>query len=139
MVEFSSLSNVDSLEDEFEDLVYAKEFAISKYATFWVFQLVGNGVKTNDWCGKFSSYRGCLRVDLHDGITLLDGTNYTGKAYVEIHSHSCHRPSCPVCYLSWATREAHKIEARLTEANARFGKARACCRFSSYWGLRSGL
>lgn len=53
----------------------------------------------------------------------LDGTDYTGKAYVEIHSHSCHKPSCPVCYLSWASREAHKIECRLAEAQNRFGRA----------------
>jgi len=123
MVESSSLSNIDFPEDEFEDSGSPKESAISKFATFGIFQLVGNGVKTNESCGKFSSYKGCIRADLHDGITLLDGTNYTGKTYVEIHSHSCHRPSCPVCYLSWASREAHKIEARLVEANARFGKA----------------
>jgi hypothetical protein len=29
----------------------------------------------------------------------------------------------PVCYLSWASREAHKIEGRLAEAGKRFGKA----------------
>jgi hypothetical protein len=122
MVESSSLSNIDFPEDEFEDSGFPKESAISKFATFGAFQLVGNGVKTNESCGKFSSYKGCIRADLHKGVNLLDGTNYTGKAYVEIHSHSCHRPSCPVCYLSWASREAHKIEARLAEANARFGK-----------------
>jgi hypothetical protein len=123
MVDALSLSNIDFPEDEFEDSGSPKEFAMSKYATFGVFQLVGNGVKTNEWCGKFSSYGGCVRVDLHKGVNLLDGTNYTGKAYVEIHSHSCHRPSCPVCYLSWASREAYKIEGRLAEAGKRFGKA----------------
>ena len=123
MVGSLSLSNFDFPEDEFEDSGSLKEFAVSKYATLGVFQLVGNGVKTNQWCGKFSSYRGCVRVDLHKGVTLLDGTNYTGKAYVEIHSHSCHKPSCPVCYLSWASRQAHKIEGRLAEAGKRFGKA----------------
>ncbi|MDH5374331.1 MAG: hypothetical protein OEY40_02535 [Candidatus Bathyarchaeota archaeon] len=122
MVESLSLSNFD-FPDEFEDSGSLKEFAMSKYATFGVFQLVGNGVKTNEWCGKFSSYRGCVRVDLHKGVNLLDGTNYTGKAYIEIRSHSCHRPSCPVCYLSWASRQAHKIEGRLAEARKRFGKA----------------
>jgi len=123
MVDSLSLSNIDFPEDEFEDSGSLKEFAMSKYATLGVLQLVGNGVKTNEWCGKFSSYRGCVRVDLHKGVNLLDGTNYTGKAYVEIHSHSCHRPSCPVCYKSWASREAHKIETRLAEAEKRFKKA----------------
>jgi len=123
MVEFSSLSNIDFPEDEFEDAGSSKEFAMSKYATLGVFQLVGNGVETNGWCGKFSSYRGCVRVDLHEGVKIFDGVNHAGKAYVEIHSHSCHRPSCPVCYLSWASREAHKIRSRLAEAEKRFGEA----------------
>jgi hypothetical protein len=138
MVNSLSLSNIDFPEDEFDDAGSLKEFAMGKYATFGVFQLVGNGVKTNDWCGKFSSYYGCLRVDLHDKVDLLDGTNYAGKAYVEIHSHSCHRPSCPVCYLSWASREARKIEGRLAEAQRRFGKAEhivVSIRFEDY-GLR---
>ncbi len=122
MVKSLSLSNVDFPDDEFEDSGSLKELGMKEYATFGVFQLVGNGVKTNRWCGKFSSYRGCVRVDLHR-VNLLDGTNYTDKAYVEIHSHSCHRPSCPVCYLSWASREAHRIEGRLAEARKRFGIA----------------
>jgi hypothetical protein len=123
MVESLSLSNIDFPEDEVEDSGSPKEFVVRKYATFGVFQLVGNGVQTNRWCGKFSSYRGCVRVDMHNGVTLLDGTNYSGKAYVEIRSHSCHKPSCPVCYLSWASRAAHKIEGRLAEAKKRFGNA----------------
>ena len=123
MVDALSLSNVDFPEDEFDDSGSLKEFAISQYATFGPFQLVGNGVKTNEWCGTFSSFRGCLRTDLHEGVKIFDCKDYTGKVYVEIHSHSCHRPSCPVCYLSWATREAHKIESRLAEAEKRFGKA----------------
>ena len=123
MVDSLSLSNVDFPEGEFEDSCSLKEVTGTKYATFGVFQLVGNGVQTNLLCGKFSSYRGCIRGDLHKGVNQLDGTNYTDKAYVEIHSHSCHKPSCPVCYLSWASRAAHRIEGRLAEARKRFGEA----------------
>jgi len=138
MVDSLSLSNIDFPEDEFENSGSSKKFAMKKYATFGVFQLVGNGVKTNEWCGKFSSYRGCVRVDLHKGVTLLDGTNYTGKVYVEIHSHSCHRPSCPVCYLSWASREAHRIEGRLAEAGKRFGKAEHVVVSVPFWDYGLG-
>jgi hypothetical protein len=122
MVNELSLSNFDFPEDEFEDLGSPKEFAMNRFATLGEFQLVGNGIKTNQWCGTFSSLRGCIRSDLHEGIKIFDGVNYTGKVYVEIHSHSCHKPSCPVCYLSWAIREAHKIECRLAGAKKRFGK-----------------
>ena len=123
MAKSLSLSNFVSPEDEFESSGSPRDPTERKYATFGVFQLVGNGVQTNRWCGTFSSYRGCVRGDLHSGVTLLDGTSYSGKAYVEIRSHSCHKPSCPVCYLSWASRAAHRIEGRLAEARKRFGIA----------------
>lgn len=122
MVDSLSLSNVDFPEDDFDDAGTLKEFAMSQYATLGPFQLVGNGVRTNALCGTFSSFRGCLRTDLHEGVKIFDCKDYTDKVYIEIHNHSCHRLSCPVCYLSWATREAHKIVSRLAEAEKRFGK-----------------
>lgn len=53
MIDVLSLSNVDFPEDEFEDSGSQKDFAVSRFATFGVFQLVGRGVKTNQWCGTF--------------------------------------------------------------------------------------
>ena len=88
---------------------------------FGDFELVGHGEVTNEKCGTFSSYYGCLNVDLHDKIT-LDGKNFKGKIYARPIFHSCDKPSCPTCYkYGWAVRECLRVEARLAEASKRFG------------------
>ena len=85
------------------------------------FSLVGNGNVTNSRCGMFSSYWGCVRVELHDKI-MLDGQSHKGKVYVQKVFNSCDKPSCPMCFKrGWAVREAGKIEVRLAEASKRFG------------------
>jgi hypothetical protein len=94
-----------------------------KWGRFGDFQLVGNGSVTSEMCGKFRNFKGCIRTELHDRIT-LDGENFAGKAFVKVVSYSCDKPSCPVCFKSgWAVREAGRIEARLKEASKRFGLA----------------
>jgi hypothetical protein len=86
------------------------------------FSLVGNGNVTNSRCGTFASHWGCVRVELHDKVT-LDGQNHKGKVYVQKVFNSCDKPSCPVCYRKgWAVREAGRIEVRLKEAAKRFGQ-----------------
>lgn len=86
-----------------------------------IFSLVGNGNVANSWCGTFKCHWGCLRVELHDKIT-LDGHNHKGKVFVQKVYNSCDKPSCPICYKKgWAVREAGRIEARLKEAAKRFG------------------
>lgn len=88
------------------------------------FQLVGHGKVTNGNCGRFSSFYGCVRVELHNIVTTLSGKNYKGKVYARKIFHSCDKPSCPVCYkYGWAVRQAGKIEMRLKEASKRFGQA----------------
>lgn len=85
------------------------------------FQLVGNGEVTNVFCGKYMRLKGCLRVDLHNLIT-LDGKNFKNKVFSRKVHHWCNKPSCPVCFKSgWAIREAGNIEGRLAEAGKRFG------------------
>lgn len=85
------------------------------------YHLVGNGEVTNEKCGKRVTLKGCLRVDLHNLIT-LDGKNYKGKVFVRRINFSCDKPSCPECYkYGWAVREAGNIERRLKEASKRFG------------------
>ena len=92
------------------------------YGEYGNFQLVGHGKVTNSYCGKFVSFYGCPRVELHDRIT-LDGANFKGKIYVRRVFNSCDKPSCPICYrFGWATRQAGKIEMRLKEASKRFGQ-----------------
>lgn len=88
------------------------------YATFGAFQLVGNGEQTNEHCGQYIGLMGCLRVELHNKIT-LDGENYAGKIDRRVVHHWCNKPSCPTCYKAWAVRSALRISARLKEASKR--------------------
>ena len=92
------------------------------YGSYGDFQLVGKGKVTNDYCGKYYGFVGCVNVHLHNKIT-LDGKNYKGKVFVRIVHHSCNKPSCPVCYKhGWAVRGAGKIEVRLEKASRHFGR-----------------
>ena len=106
----------NELKDDFDE-----EPLENRFGSYGVFQLVGHGKVTNDFCGKFLSYKGCLRADLHNIIT-LDGKNFKGKIFTRKVHHFCHKPSCPVCFKSgWAIRQAGNIENRLAEASKRFG------------------
>jgi hypothetical protein len=89
------------------------------------FQLVGHGKVTNERCGTFSSYWGCVRTELHHQLS-LDHKDFTlrtkKRVYVRKVHHSCDKPSCPICFkYGWAVREAMKIEARLKEGQKHFG------------------
>jgi len=93
----------------------------NRWGCYGDFQLVGNGEVGSYYCGKFQSFKGCLRVDLHNIIT-TDGKSFAGKVFVRKVRFSCGKPSCPVCYERfWAVREAGNIEGRLAEASKRFG------------------
>jgi hypothetical protein len=90
------------------------------YGEYGDYQLVGHGDVTNAYCGKFASFWGCLRVELHNHKT-LDGLNSKGKVFVHKVFNSCDKPSCPICFRSWAVREAGRMERRLKEASKVFG------------------
>jgi len=122
------------LEDEFDEDFPVESEGFGRYGDF---ELVGHGKVTNDNCGRFSSYYGCVRAELHDKV-LLSGENCKGKVYVRVHHHSCNNPRCPVCYkYGWASREAGKIELRLAEASKRFGLVEHIIVGvpSKFWGL----
>lgn len=74
------------------------------------FPLTGSGESYGN-CGSYFTV-GCLNVEEHVGMN-LDGVDMTGKAYLERHKQSCHRPLCPVCWMDWANREKDKATARL--------------------------
>jgi hypothetical protein len=101
-----------------------KELRHSEWGNFGEHQLVGHGRVTNDKCGKFRGFWGCLgERGSHDVVT-LDGKNHKGKVYVKKVFHSCDKPTCPVCFKrGWAVREAGNIESRIKGAEKRFGKA----------------
>ena len=111
--------NVD-LRQEVNDDLFEKPLE-QGWGAYGDYRLVGNGYVTNGYCGKFARFKGCLRVDLHNLVT-LDGVNYSGKVFVRRVHFSCGKPSCPVCYKSgWAIREAENIKHRLVESSKRFG------------------
>ena len=68
--------------------------------------LPGHG-RAYDNCGLFWR-KGCLEVENH-----LEA--HAGKAEIKVIKRTCGRPSCPVCYESWAGKEAGKIEYRLSQ------------------------
>jgi hypothetical protein len=87
----------------------------SGWATFGNLQIVGNGWdKTTNDCGKYKHIKGCLRVDLHNILT-LDGKDYRGKVYVRLVHTSCYNWRCKTCYKSVAAREARSVEKRINE------------------------
>jgi hypothetical protein len=114
-----SLENVDFSDEGVDEPVGGSPNG-GKWATFGLYQVVGNGVVTNEKCGTFSTHSGCLRGDLHEGVK-LNNEDCSGKGFFRVVLNSCHRASCPVCYESWGGREAHKIEGRLLEASKQFG------------------
>ncbi len=84
--------------------------------------LVGQEKATNEFCGKLIRLKGCLRVDLHNRVT-LDGKNFAGKVVVRRVFCFCMKPSCIICFKrGWAMRESGNIVARLTEN----GKFKGC-------------
>ena len=109
-----------SVSDDFSEPVVGSPDVGSRWATDGLYQVVGNGGVTNEKCATFSTHSGCLRGDLHEGVS-LNGESCSGKGFFRVVLNSCHRASCPSCYESWGGREAHKIEGRLLEASKQFG------------------
>ena len=71
--------------------------------------LPGHGEAYSD-CGSWRS-KGCLNVEEHNQEGLFE--EMSGKVYVKMFKRSCVRAECPMCYESWAGKEASKIEWRL--------------------------
>ena len=109
----------------------------NRWATFGDFQLVGNGVQTNVYCGRYLRLKGCGRVELHNRILqsnrffpdkrlskiLVKGQSLKDLVYYRLVHHFCNKPSCAVCFRhGWAVRSAGEIEHRLMVASKRFGK-----------------
>lgn len=73
----------------------------------WV--LPGHGEPYAD-CGSWRT-KGCLNVEGHNQQGIFE--KMAGKVYVKVFKRTCARAECPVCYESWAGKEASKIEWRL--------------------------
>ena len=132
--------NSSSLRQELKDDFVAKPLE-KAWGSYGDYRLVGNGEVTNGYCGNFARLKGCLRVDLHNLVT-LDGVNYAGKVFVRRVRFSCGKPSCPVCFKSgWAIREAENVKHRLVEASKQFGKVEhlVCSIPAKDYGLELGV
>ena len=95
------------------------------FGEFGDLQLVGHGEQTNPYCGMYAGLKGCLNVEKHNKAVFDKNgalVNCSGKIFRRIIRNSCNRPSCPVCYISWAMREAKKIAFILGEASKQHGK-----------------
>jgi hypothetical protein len=73
-----------------------------------VFTLPGQGEQTNDKCGEWTHPLSCPN---HSQMT-LDGSVH--DRYVA--THSCHNSNCPICYESWASRQAVDAADKLIQA-----------------------
>mgnify|MGYP001229395239 CR=1 FL=1 len=81
-----------------------------KWGSEW--DLPGHGDKYPD-CGQWRS-KGCLNVEKHVQQGL--DQDMVGKVFVRRYQRTCMRAECPVCYESWAGKEAGKITHRLQHA-----------------------
>lgn len=64
-------------------------------------------------CGLLG-VKGCLNVGAHKDAH-LDDLEAGSKAYFKVFKQTCARAECPFCYESWASKEAHAIDYRLTQ------------------------
>jgi hypothetical protein len=85
-------------------------------------ELVGHGKQTNDNCGTFKMFMGCLNVDLHNQVRWFFEDLKKDSVFVKPTYNSCDKPTCPKCSkFGWAVREAFRMEARLKEASKQLG------------------
>lgn len=73
-----------------------------------IFNLPGQGEQTNDKCGEWTHPLSCP----NHGQMTLDGSIHDRY----IATHSCHNSNCPVCYESWASRQAADASDKLIQA-----------------------
>jgi len=107
--------SVDVIAKDFDSRISSVGLSVSDSVLMERYPLVGsNPEKTNSFCGNFSGYYICDRVDLHELIGRKIGKDYANKAFVRKVHFNCGKPLCPACYRSsWAGRQAHRMEVRL--------------------------
>lgn len=92
-----------------------REWVATLYENKSIFHLPGQGEQTNDRCGQWVHP---LRCPNHTQATL------EGKVHDNfVATHSCHKPDCPVCYESWASRQAETTADKLIQSVGLWKKA----------------
>lgn len=92
---------------------------------FGMWDLIGKGDSKGD-CGHVR-LRGCLNTFEHgkdsghiDNFSSGGGSQFSeGMVYVVVGHKHCFRPSCPVCYKAWVTRETERINHRFEHYHTR--------------------
>ena len=85
--------------------------AITKSDLWHGWELPGFGQARDD-CGEVR-HKGCLNTPRHPN----------GQIFVKAYRKSCSKASCPICFISWQTKEAHRAARRMRAF--RLGKHRA--------------
>lgn len=99
-----------------------KEDVHNEFWSYGEYELVGHGKQTNQRCGTFNKFMGCLNIELHNQVQWYFPDLEKDAVFVKPVYHSCDKPTCPICYkFGWAVREASRMERRLQEASNRFG------------------
>ena len=94
----------------------------NEFWSYGEYELVGHGKQTNEKCGTFNKFMGCLKVDLHNQVRWYFQDLEKDAVFVKPIYHSCDKPTCPICYKhGWSVREAGRMEKRLLEASKRLG------------------
>jgi hypothetical protein len=105
-----------SFDSEVKDDVHNEFWSYGEY------ELVGHGRQTNESCGMFKKFMGCLNVEAHNAARWFTEDLKKNAVFVKPIYHSCDKPTCPKCFkFGWATREASRMEKRLLEASKKFG------------------
>jgi hypothetical protein len=119
-------SSKAELEESYAD--FERRFGESKPEIrneFWSYgehELVGHGAQTNDKCGTFNKFMGCLNLEAHNASRWFVPDLKKDSVYVKSVYHSCDKPTCPKCFkFGWAVREASRMQKRLEEASKSFG------------------
>ncbi len=128
VVEMTAVSTKSEIEAAYEDFKQSFFEASPESAVrgeFWSygeFELVGHGKQTNDKCGTFNKFMGCLNVEAHNAARWLTKGLKKDSVFVKSVYHSCDKPTCPKCFkFGWAVREASRMEKRLQDASNSLG------------------
>lgn len=79
-----------------------------------IFRLPGNG-ESKERCGEWVHPLSCPNY----GQPTIEGKQHDRF----VVQHSCHSPDCPICYESWASREAQRASDRIIQALELYRKA----------------
>jgi hypothetical protein len=94
----------------------------NEFWSYGEFELVGHGKQTNDKCGTFNKFMGCLNIEAHNASRWLNPDLKKDSVYVKSVYHSCDKPTCPKCFkFGWAVRQATRMEERLKKASVSHG------------------